>query len=286
MTKSLVALGDSFTEGLEDELGPDRRHRGWADRLAAALATEHGRVRYANLAVRGRLLDQVVAEQLPVALRLAPELVTFHAGPNDVLRPRADVPDLLARYDAAVETLTAAGIRTVLFTVIEGTGSGRTADRLAAKFAAFNAGVRATAERHGALLVDLAAVPVLRDRRLWHSDRLHLNPEGHARVAAAALEALGLPEAAPGWWREAVPGSVQAGRRAALVADVRWVRVHLLPWIGRRLRGVSSGDSVAPKHAELVDVIAAREPGEPEAPGSQGEPEAPAGGAAPGAPGV
>jgi hypothetical protein len=45
------------------------------------------------------------------------------------------------------------------------------------------------------------------------------------------------------------------GSRAALVADVRWVRIHLLPWIGRRIRGVSSGDGVAAKHVELVEVI-------------------------------
>lgn len=257
MISRFVALGDSFTEGLEDEPGPDRRHRGWADRVAAALAVEQGRVRYANLAVRGRLLDQVVAEQLPVALELAPDLVSFHAGPNDVLRPRADVPAILERYDAAVGTLRAAGVRTLLFTVIERTGTGRTADRLGSRFAGFNAGVRATAARHGAILVDVAAVPALRDRRLWDSDRLHLAPEGHARVAAAVLEALGGP--AGTWWRTELPGSPRATRRVALAADVRWVRVHLLPWVGRRLRGVSSGDGMNAKHATLVDVFPAED---------------------------
>jgi lysophospholipase L1-like esterase len=251
--RSFIALGDSFTEGLEDELGPAGRHRGWADRVAVSLAATQGSLRYADLAVRGRLLDQVVAEQLPVALELGPDLVSFHAGPNDVLRPRADVPALLQRYDDAVAALEAAGIRTILFTVVERTGAGRTADRLAGRFALFNDGVRRTAAAHGAVLVDLAAVPVLRDRRLWHSDRLHLAPEGHARVAAAVLEALGLERS--DWWRSALPGSTRATRRAALVADARWVRVHLLPWIGRRIRGVSSGDGVPAKHAELVEII-------------------------------
>ena len=70
--RTFVALGDSFTEGLEDDLGPAGRHLGWADRVAAALATREGGLRYANLAVRGRLLDQVVAEQVPAALALRP----------------------------------------------------------------------------------------------------------------------------------------------------------------------------------------------------------------------
>jgi hypothetical protein len=72
---------------MEDELGPDGRHLGWADRVAAALAAERSGFAYGNLAVRGRLLEQVMTEQLPVALELRPDLVSFHAGPNDVLRP-------------------------------------------------------------------------------------------------------------------------------------------------------------------------------------------------------
>jgi hypothetical protein len=149
--------------------------------------------------------------------------------------------------------LAAAGIRTVLFTVVERTGTGRTANRLAGRFNAFNLGVRATAERHGAVLVDLASVPVLCDRRLWHEDRLHLAPEGHARVAAAVLEALGVERS--DWWRSELPGSARASRAAALAADVRWIRVHLLPWVGRRIRRVSSGDRVTAKHVEFVDIV-------------------------------
>jgi lysophospholipase L1-like esterase len=261
LPSTFVALGDSFTEGMQDELGPDGRHIGWADRVAAAIATSTGGLRYANLAIRGRLLDQVVAEQLPVALELAPDLVSFHAGPNDLLRPRGPaVADVLAHYDAAVARLRSAGPDVVLFTVLERAGgTGRTADGLAARFRRFNDGVRATAERHGAVLVDIGPVPALHDRRLWHEDRLHLSPEGHARVAAAVLEALGLDGPAllggePGWWRLPLPPGPPPRRSTDLVADVRWVRRHFLPWLGRRVRGVSSGDGMLPKHTALIEV--------------------------------
>jgi hypothetical protein len=43
----------------------------------------------------------------------------------------------------------------------------------------------------------------------------------------------------PGW----------ASRR---VADVRFARQHLLPWIVRRLTGRSSGDGLPPKRPELL----------------------------------
>jgi lysophospholipase L1-like esterase len=259
--RTFVALGDSFTEGLEDDLGPAGRHLGWADRVAAALATREGGLRYANLAVRGRLLDQVVTEQVPAALALRPDLLSFHAGPNDVLRPGRDVRPVVERYDAAVGDLVASGVQVLLFTVIERAGgTGRTAARLAERFAQFNAGVRRTAQRTGALVVEVGAEPALQDRRLWHEDRLHLAAAGHARVAAAVLEALGVTEpdllgGEPGWWREPLPPGVRPGRRADVLADVRWVRRYLAPWVGRRLRGASSGDGLSPKHLELVDVL-------------------------------
>jgi lysophospholipase L1-like esterase len=262
LPRSFVALGDSFTEGMEDDLGPTGRHLGWADRVVAALATQTGRVQYANLAVRGKLLDQVVRDQLPPAIELQPDLVTFHAGANDVLRPRVEVASVLSRYDPAVATLREAGIATLLFTVVERAGgTGRTAARLAARFAAFNAGVRETATRHGCLVADVGSQPALQDRRLWHEDRLHLVPAGHARVAAAVLEQLGVRDPAllrgePGWWREPLPPGVRPGLGADLVGDVRWVRRYFAPWVGRRLRGVSSGDGITAKHAELIDVVA------------------------------
>ena len=187
--------------------------------------------------------------------------MTFHAGPNDVLRPRVDLPGVLRRYDEAVARLRGSGAEVLLFTVIaRAGGTGRTADRLAARFARFNDQARTTAQERGCLLADVGAVPALQDRRLWHEDRLHLAPEGHARVAAAVLESLGVQEAhllggEPGWWRRPLHPAGPSRRTADLAADVRWVRRHFLPWVGRRLRGVSSGDGLSPKHLELVDFL-------------------------------
>jgi len=259
----LVALGDSFTEGLQDELGPHGRHQGWADRVAVGLAQAAPGLRYANLAVRGRLLDQVVAEQLPVALELVAgaeptALVSFHAGGNDLLRPGRDLAAIKARYADGVAALAEAGVRPLLFTVLERAGgTGRTADALARRFAAFNEVVRATAAEHDAVLVDLAAAVALSDRRLWHADRLHLNAEGHARVAAAVLEAVGLEDEAvlggpTGWWSVQLPAAPPAPWTTRAATDAAWVARHLVPWVVRRLRGVSSGDGVEAKHPALV----------------------------------
>lgn len=257
---SYLALGDSFTEGLEDELGPDGRHLGWADRVAAALAESSSSLRYGNLAVRGRLLDQVVDEQLPAALEFRPDLVSFHAGANDVLRPGVDITEVVRRYDAAVAALREPGLDVLLFTAIERAGgTGRLADVLAARFGAFNDGVRASAARHGARLVDLAAVRALQDRRLWHADRLHLAPQGHARVAAAVLEALGVVDPRllggnPGWWRVPLLATARPWLPVRIGANLVWAGAYLAPWVGRRIRGTSSGDQVVAKRPSLAPV--------------------------------
>lgn len=255
---SFLALGDSFTEGMHDEVDAAGHPRGWADRVAEALAVERPDLRYGNLAIRGRLLDQVAAEQVPVALELRPDLVSFHAGANDLLRPRADVAGLLYRYDLAVKRLRATGAEVLLFTVLERAGgTGPLADALARRFQVFNASVRATARRRRALLADVGSESAMHDRRLWHEDRLHLAPAGHARIAAAVLEVLGVRDrdrlgGAPGWWREPLPVPPRLGRRQTLAGDLDWARRHLAPWVGRRLRGASSGDGRVAKRPELT----------------------------------
>lgn len=257
-------MGDSFTEGTCDRPRPDGFPIGWSDRVANALAQHErrrgGTLSYANLAVRGKLLDQVVSEQLPVAATMQPTLATFHAGPNDVLRRGTDFEDLQTRYEAAVRDVAAISDHIVLFTAIgRAGGTGRLAQLLADRFARFNDGVRAVAASVGATVVDLEPVEALSDRRLWDEDRLHLNESGHRHVTAAVLEALGyadpvLLDGPVGWWRVALPPAPPSSVAQDLAADVTWVRTHLLPWVGRRLRGRSSGDGRTPKDPVLREL--------------------------------
>lgn len=60
-----VAVGDSCAEGLDDPYPDGSGYRGWADLTAEQLAAPG--FQYANLAVRGRRLDQILAEQVPTA---------------------------------------------------------------------------------------------------------------------------------------------------------------------------------------------------------------------------
>jgi lysophospholipase L1-like esterase len=262
----IVCIGDSFTEGVEDELRADGRYRGWSDRLAFGLAqqsrlTGGSSVYYANLAVRGKLLNAIVEDQLPAALAMRPDILTFHAGGNDVLRPGTDLPDLFDRYDAAVAQLASSGAKLLVFTSLSRAGgTGRVADRLAARFELFNDNARSVALGHGAQIVDVDKISALADRRFWHEDRLHLNNQGHARIAAIVLNLLDVTDEAilggpVGWWAEPLPVAAKRPRVDHVAEDFRWFRAHLVPWAIRRIRGVSSGDGVLAKDPELRPII-------------------------------
>jgi lysophospholipase L1-like esterase len=252
--RSLVALGDSFTEGVGDPW-PDRSAcRGWADRLAEILAAQEPDLRYANLAIRGKMLAQVLGEQVPAAAAMRPDLVTIAAGGNDLLRPGVD-PDLLAEpFNAAIEQLTAAGSRVLIFAGFN--PSLFPFIRMIRRRAAiFNGHLRVIARQHDCLLVDLWTMRVLNDPRMWCEDRLHLSPEGHRRVALRTAEELGVPVEAS--WREPLPPVQRVGRAApawltARRLDVQWARGYAAPWVRRRLTGTSSGDGMSPKRPDLI----------------------------------
>jgi lysophospholipase L1-like esterase len=242
-----VAIGDSFTEGLGDEL-PDGTVRGWADLVAAglgtALAGTGDQVEYANLAIRGRLLRPIVTDQLDAALALSPtaDLLTLNGGGNDAMRPGVDLAALLALIEQAIRRCSDAGVRLVMISGGDPTDQlpfGKTLHRRAAYL------TDATAElcaRHDVTMVSAFGDQELRAPRYWSADRLHLNAVGHERVAGLVLHTLGygpMPE----------PAANPVAVRRSATANIRYYGEHVLPWIQRRLRGRSSGDNRDPKHA-------------------------------------
>ncbi|MBW8739189.1 MAG: SGNH/GDSL hydrolase family protein [Streptomyces turgidiscabies] len=246
---SLVAVGDSFTEGMSDRL-PDGTYRGWADLLAARMAARTPGFRYANLAVRGKLIAQIAAEQVPVAVALEPDVITLVGGLNDTLRPKCDMGRVRGLLEEAVEQLAPACKQLVL---MRSPGrQGPVMERFRPRMEELFTCVDDLASRHGALVVDLYGAPSLGDPRLWDVDRLHLTGEGHRRVAEAVWQTLGY-EAEDAEWRTPVPATAPPGWGTRRVADARFARQYLLPWIGRRLTGRSSGDGRTGAHfsAEL-----------------------------------
>jgi lysophospholipase L1-like esterase len=246
VVRSFLALGDSFTEGLND-VRPDGTMRGWADRLAGLIDTQHPGLRYANLAVRGRLLAQIVADQVPVAVAQAPDLVGFSAGGNDILRFGTDPDSVAADYAEAVRRMRTAGSQVIVFTGFD-VGTTPVLRLARGRIAIYNEHLRVIAARYGCVLVDLWSLDSLRDRRAFSDDRLHLSADGHERVARLVASAIGVAAGDP------EEPFTSDGRAATRRDDLQWAREHFLPWVQRRLRGRSSGDGVSAKRPDL-DVL-------------------------------
>ena len=206
---SLVAIGDSITEGLWDPApgyaiapgdaanphGSDVPLLGWADRLAGHLSARrvaHGMepVRYANLAVRGRLLAPIVREQVPAAIALRPGLVAMDGGGNDILRPGVDLEEVCRLFESAVRRLRRHDIDVLIllpyrvFAPVVSLVIGRVAYYTATLFS--------IAQRYDAYIADAWGLTALLDSRLWAADRIHPLPEAHERLAQQALIGLGL----------------------------------------------------------------------------------------------
>jgi lysophospholipase L1-like esterase len=235
---SFVALGDSFTEGLSDA-APGGGYRGWADRLADLLAAEYPGLRYANLAVQGKVLREIVTEQVPAAVAMSPGLVSIAAGGNDILRPGADLDALAELFDTAIAALRAAGCEVLIFTGADPVGL-PVIRLLRGRIGAYNMHLRAIADARGCALVDLWSMRFLRDPAAWAPDRIHMTAQSHRRVALRACEVLGIPVTED--WRVA-PERDGATLSTPTISTARWAREYLVPWVNRRLHGARADRS-------------------------------------------
>lgn len=244
-----VAIGDSFTEGVGDEL-PDGRTRGWADLVAQGWADASGDpIEYANLAIRGRLVWPIVEQQLEPALALRPTHLSFNGGGNDMLRPRTSVQSVADAFSLVLKRCDQEGVQLLVLSGANPSGQlplGRVIQR---RGDLLSTAVEARIESRPDVLralnwhdYELGTPPY------WSEDRLHMNARGHHRVAARVLSELGADP--PGeWW------SLPELPHPAHTRGLSYYRAHVGPWVRRRVTRTSSGDGREPKHPDWVTVV-------------------------------
>lgn len=254
---SYVAVGDSFSEGLMDPSpdGAPDRFRGWTDRLAEQLVTSpvgSADLTYANLAIRGRMLDRIVGEQVPRAIELMPDFVTVCGGGNDCLRPATDIDAIADQFEEAVVALRDSGIEVMIANGFDTQNASPLIKSLRSRVAVYNNHLWTIAQRHDCAMLDLWGLRGLYAPEMWAPDRIHLSPDGHELVADQALATLEHAPLPSSGFR--MPDRPNRPIRQAVTDEAHWVREHLAPWVGRRLRGTSSGDALGPKAPELTRV--------------------------------
>ena len=244
-----VALGDSLTEGLCDtSREPAGRYRGWADRLAELLGragSGGGALQYANLAVRSRRVDDLLAVQVPRALSMGPDLVSILIGANDLVHRMADTAATAKAVENAVARLRETGCTVLLVTTILPRMRG--AAVFARRFEDYNQRLRGIAADHECVLLDAEILPAFSRGDMWADDRVHLRSSGHRYLAYRAAGALGVPHAH-------ALGDLDAALHDEEPHPDGWWHRDALPWVWRRLRGRTAGDGVAAKHDAYVTI--------------------------------
>ncbi|MBV2155868.1 SGNH/GDSL hydrolase family protein [Kitasatospora sp. SUK 42] len=227
-----VALGDSLTEGIGDQVGEG--WRGWAAVLAHSLAPGGREVEFTNLAYSGALTTELTTRQLPRALARRPQLAAVVVGGNDTLRAGFDIRRTTLELDATLGELSGHGA-TLLTACLPDPGSllrlpaplGRP---LARRMRAVNTVVHALTARHRAVHLHIAELPWYEERRLLSVDRLHPSAEGHHLIARrfhGLLADAGHPLGPP-------PAATAAEPPPGLAADLWWMATQGTRWVAAR----------------------------------------------------
>lgn len=252
--RSYVALGDSLSEGLGDfDFEISRIGCGWADRLAGLLAIEAKKANeefhFANLALRGGGMLEILTAQLEGALEMRPDLVTIMAGSNDIMCRKSKHPELQALLRGAISRLLETGSHVVVVNTINPTHL-RVFKPMARKAKVMTSLIERVAGEFDVPVLDLFSMNEFSKLEFWAEDMVHFSGHGHIRVANRAAELLGLDDRIA-----ESPSADMIAPNRSLLATARWMWVHVFPFWGRRLRGASSGDGLNPKHLELTQVV-------------------------------
>ncbi|HZR98979.1 MAG TPA: SGNH/GDSL hydrolase family protein [Chloroflexota bacterium] len=178
-----VALGASDAVGIGAG-NPERES--WVAVLASEMPAD---TRLVNLGISGSLLRDALAQQLPVALDAAPDIVTVWLAVND-FNARVPLDEYSAQLDTLLDALTTRTTAHVLVANIPNLMAVPLynqvpRDLLRAELARWNAVIADGAERHGATLIDLYGLGPELARRpdLVGADGFHPSTEGHRRLA-------------------------------------------------------------------------------------------------------
>jgi len=167
------------------------------------------------------------------------------AGSNDLLSSEDSLPRLRALYRDGLHQLLAAGCDVVVANTIN-----------PLHLRVFKP-LRYRAERFSELIGDVAAefeIPVIdvfgiqnfQDLLYWAEDMVHFSGHGHIAVANQAAEILELRYRYP-----EIDPSQYAPVTRNLIETLAWVGRDVIPFLQRKLKGVTSGDGMDPKHLKL-----------------------------------
>jgi len=180
---TFVVLGDSAAYGTGDEIKAGQ-FRGWAGFLADAF--QEG-CDYFNYSRPGAKSKEVLAIQLPKALRQNPDICAVIVGGNDLLRNNFDPVLLYNNLRSCCQQLLAMGSEIIMVELHDPNQLLKLPKLmrqvLGRRVNAVNAVYRKVALEFEIVTVKTRAINNVHDRKNWHIDRMHPGPQGHFMLA-------------------------------------------------------------------------------------------------------
>ncbi|ALQ68079.1 lipase [Bacillus thuringiensis] len=183
MWKRFVAIGDSFTEGIGDEV-EGIALKSWVDHFVQLCVND---IEYANFAKRGLVTQEIRSQQLEKALTFNPDLVSLIAGANDVLKGRWNHNAYKNDMEFMINTLSKTGADIMIanlpdFTVRLPFASEKK-QIIKEQLLEANDVIRSLSREYKLHHVDFWSHPLVNDNTLWSKDLIHPNSKGYVKVA-------------------------------------------------------------------------------------------------------
>jgi len=225
---TFVVLGDSAAYGTGDEI-KSGQFRGWAGFLADAF--QEG-CDYFNYSRPGAKSKEVLAIQLPKALRQNPDICAVIVGGNDLLRNNFDPVLLYNNLRSCCQQLLAMGSEIIMVELHDPNQLLKLPKLmrqvLGRRVNAVNAVYRKVALEFEIVTVKTRAINNVHDRKNWHIDRMHPGPQGHfmlARNIADQLRKRG--------WAISMPYQLTITHRTRS-EKITWLLRNGTPWFFKR----------------------------------------------------
>lgn len=203
-TLTVVAMGDSLTEGIGDTPGMG----GFPARLEKLIEDVRPGVQVVNLGRSGWTSSQLLNRQLPTALRIEPDIALVWIGSNDLWRyfradqESEDLAQYTANIDSTLKALRDKGIKTYI-ALLDDQAKRPVAstadiqpftqddrDRMSRRAKAYNEVMARKAEEYGATTVDFFNTDIFTNPLTLAADGNHPNAEGYELIAQKWFEAM------------------------------------------------------------------------------------------------
>lgn len=195
MWQRFVAIGDSFTEGIGDEV-EGIALKSWVDHFVQLCVND---IEYANFAKRGLVTREIRSQQLEKALTFNPDLVSLIAGANDVLKGRWNHYAYKEDMKCMIDTLSKTGADIMIANLPDFTVrlpfSTEKKQVLKEQLLEANEVILSLSREHKLHHIDFWNHQLVNDNTLWSKDFIHPNSKGYVKVAELIFSSLPVHDA-------------------------------------------------------------------------------------------